>query len=262
MDARPQAAPHAPVTERPGSRGERWLQQCLGTSKRARAFYDNQVLDHVNAQMREYLARQEMMFVSTADSFGNCDCSFRAGPAGFVRPLDERTLVYPEYRGNGVMASLGNLSENPHVALLFLDFFHTTVGLHVNGRGSLVSGSELSLQAADPPCPAPECWVVVEVDEAYIHCSKHVPRLIRLPKDIDWGTDSAARKGGDFFKAKASPAPWKGDRLRRPTEPTEVAASSLHSAGSRRPVGTSEGASPAATVGARIRSWARVLAML
>jgi uncharacterized protein len=195
----------------PGSRGEHELQETLGTTKRARAFYSNQVLDHVNAHMCEYLARQEMMFVSTADAAGNCDCTFRAGPPGFVRVLDGRTVAYPEYRGNGVMASMGNLLENPRVGLLFLDFFATTVGLHINGTAKIVDNTDLLPPDGGDTTggPARERCVVIDVEEAYIHCSKHVPQLMKIPKDIDWGTDDMVKKGGDFFKAKSSPAPWK-----------------------------------------------------
>ena len=195
----------------PGSRGEHELQEALGTVKRARAFYDNQVLDHVNKQMCEFLARQEMMFIATSDAAGNCDCSFRAGPPGFVKVLGERTLAFPEYRGNGVMASMGNLVDNPRLGLLFLDFFETTVGLHVNGTARIVEdlASPGASESDGQKGPVAWLWVVVEVEEAYIHCSKHVPRLAKLSKDIEWGTDDQVKKGGDFFKAKSSPAPWK-----------------------------------------------------
>lgn len=197
--------------ELPGSRGEHELQQAVGSVKRARAFYNNQVLDHVNAHMREYLARQEMMFVSTADGAGNCDCTFRAGRPGFMKVFNPRTIAYPEYRGNGVMASMGNLLENPRIGLLFLDFFATTIGLHINGMAKIVENADLvPLDGWDSSGgPTPERWVVIDVEEAYIHCSKHVPQLMKMPKDIDWGTDDMVKKGGDFFKAKASPAPWK-----------------------------------------------------
>jgi predicted pyridoxine 5'-phosphate oxidase superfamily flavin-nucleotide-binding protein len=195
----------------PGSQGEHELQESRGTLRRARAFYSNQVLDHVNPQMREFLARQEMMFVATADGVGNCDCSFRAGPPGFVAVLDDRTLAYPEYRGNGVMASMGNLVENTRIGLLFLDFFETTVGLHVNGTTKVVEHDALVAPQESHGQGVPEAWlwVVIAVDEAYIHCSKHVPRLSKLSKDIDWETDDPIKKGGDFFKAKTSSAPWK-----------------------------------------------------
>ena len=97
------------------------------------------MLDHLNQRMRDFLVRQEMMFVATADARGECDCTFRAGPPGFVQVLDGRSLAWPEYRGNGVLASVGNISENAHVGLLFLDFFRDVIGLHVNGHAKIVS---------------------------------------------------------------------------------------------------------------------------
>jgi predicted pyridoxine 5'-phosphate oxidase superfamily flavin-nucleotide-binding protein len=59
-----------------------------------------------------------MVFVATADANGNCDCSPRFGISGFVIILDDKTLAYPEYRGNGVFASLGNIIDNPHIGEL------------------------------------------------------------------------------------------------------------------------------------------------
>jgi hypothetical protein len=49
------------------------------------------------------------------------------------------------------------------------------------------------------PGRRPEMWVVVSVEEAYIHCSKHIPRLAKVPRGRAWGTDDVRRKGGDFF---------------------------------------------------------------
>src|ERR687889_2809154 len=128
-------------TAKPGSGGEHELQERFGTFKRAAAFYDKQMLDHLNPLMREYIAEQEMVFIATADANGESDASFRAGPPGFVRVLDDRTVMYPEYRGNGVMASLGNIAENGHVGMLFVDFFYAGVGLHVNGRARIVENA-------------------------------------------------------------------------------------------------------------------------
>jgi uncharacterized protein len=101
------------------------------------------MLEHMNPAMRAFIGRQEMMFVATADGRGHAHSSFRAGHAGFVKILDERTLAYPEYRGNGVMSSLGNLAENPHVGLTFIDFQTDRIGLHVNGRARIVENDEL-----------------------------------------------------------------------------------------------------------------------
>ena len=96
-------------------------------------FYERQMLDHLSPQMVEFIARMDLMFVSTADEHGECDCTIRAGPRGFLRVLDERTVAWPEFNGNGVMASMGNILENPHAGLLMVDFTGSTMGLHING---------------------------------------------------------------------------------------------------------------------------------
>ncbi|HEV7824871.1 MAG TPA: pyridoxamine 5'-phosphate oxidase family protein [Mycobacteriales bacterium] len=193
---------------RPGSDGEHTLQRILGTEARADRFYRDQVRGYLNDRMIEFIAHQEMVFISTADSRGECDASFRAGPAGFVVVLDDCTVAYPEYRGNGVMASLGNMAENAHVGLLFVDFVEDVIGLHVNGTAKVRPDREMRahhpwLPEEAAPGRRPEMWVVVSVEEAYIHCSKHIPRLAKVPRDRAWGTDDAKRKGGDFFGTAA-----------------------------------------------------------
>lgn len=193
----------------PGSMGEHRLQKKYKTDQRARAFYKNQTLDHLNARMRDFIGRQEMVFLATADAQGHCDSSFRAGPRGFVLVLSEKVLAYPEYRGNGVMASLANITENPHIGLFFADFFESTIGLHINGRAKIAEKTDSErhgLPGGDSSVkPAPERWVLVEVEEAYIHCSKHVPLLRKIEKAIHWGTDDPNHKGGDYFGTKKPP---------------------------------------------------------
>jgi predicted pyridoxine 5'-phosphate oxidase superfamily flavin-nucleotide-binding protein len=198
----------------PGSEGEHELQEKYETALRAQAFYRHQVLGYLNSLMQAFVTKQEMMFVGTADKHGEADTSFRAGLPGFVCVLDEKTLAYPEYRGNGVMSSLGNISENPHVGLLFVDFTEK-IGLHVNGRARIVENDEFLRDTAacepvreDIPAGtgrAPERWVVVSVVEAYIHCAKHIPRMRKIDEEILWGTDDVRAKGGDYFRAKTSP---------------------------------------------------------
>ena len=197
----------------PGSEGEHKLQRRYGTQDRAQSFYKKQMITYLNDDMRRYIKKQEMVFIATADSRGECDCSFRGGLPGFVHVLDENRLAFPEYRGNGVMASLGNISENPHMGMWFGDFFDTTIGLHVNGKAAIIENEELMNWPDLPESVArdlavsggrkSEQWIIVEVEEAYIHCSKHVPHLRKRDKTIHWGTDDDACKGGDFFRASA-----------------------------------------------------------
>ncbi|HAP42444.1 MAG TPA: pyridoxamine 5-phosphate oxidase [Nitrospira sp.] len=190
----------------PGSPGEQRAQARFGTSVRAAAFYEHQVLAYLNRPMREFIARMEMVYIATADARGNCDCSFRAGAPGFVQVFDDRTLAYPEYRGNGVLASVGNMLENPRIGMVFLDYFQTTVGLHVNGSARVLDPQDMAAVpqlTLDPhdAGPTPKAWILIQVEEAYIHCSKHVPLLARREKHIVWGTDDERLKGGNFFKS-------------------------------------------------------------
>ena len=111
-------------------------------------------------------------------------------------------------------ASLGNISENPNIGMMFIDFFKSTVGLHVNGKAKIIEneeflGNEEILEKLEQKChnkgsQKPERWVYIEVEEAYIHCSKHIPRLKKLDKEIHWGTDNEVFKGGNFFQIKNS----------------------------------------------------------
>ncbi|WP_394753168.1 pyridoxamine 5'-phosphate oxidase family protein [Crenothrix sp.] len=208
--------PSPSVTLLPGSQGEHCLQQKYGTAQRALRFYDKQVLNYLSPVMKEFIARQEVLFIATSDQHGDCDCSFRFGRPGFVRTLNDNYLVYPEYRGNGVMASQGNISENPHIGMIFVDFFASTVGLHVNGKAKIVEHDGLLKFRKDLPPDVivemntegkhrPERWIMVEVEEAYIHCSKHIPLLKKAEKDIDWGTDNDELKRSDFFALQDIP---------------------------------------------------------
>jgi predicted pyridoxine 5'-phosphate oxidase superfamily flavin-nucleotide-binding protein len=191
------------------SAGEQRLQAALGTRDRAEKFYQGQVSSTLNEPMREFIARMEMVWIATADALGHCDCSFRAGPPGFVRVLDDSRLAFPDYRGNGVMASSGNLLENPHIGMWFGDFDEAMIGLHVNGRAEVWFPEQMKAAVPDIPEPdrpgrQPTHWIAVQVEEAYIHCRKHLPRLVSPPVARHWGSDNPVYKGGDFFGVAAS----------------------------------------------------------
>lgn len=240
--------------ERPGSDGEHLVQQRLGTTARADRFYADQVLDHLNVRMQEFVARQEMFFLATADRHGECDSTFRAGPPGFVQVLDDRLLAYPEYRGNGVMASIGNISENPRLGILMIDFTRDRIGLHVNGRARVVLDEEMrACYPGLPVDPVPgrraQLWVTVEVEEAYIHCAKHIPHLQKVPAKERgaraWGTDDVRRKGGDFFGAAAEAE--QRPLFRHPQRANEHLRGGLHEDAPEH----GYGAEPAALPGSR-----------
>ena len=154
--------------------------------------------------MQQFIRDKKTVFVSTADRGGNCDCSPRFRKHGLMVVIDPKTLAYPEFRGNGAFASLANLTENPHIGLLLLDFLHTTVGLHVNETANRRPSSEppTGWNGDDEIATSKliEQWVYITVKEAYVHRSKYVPLSREIDtKDIDWGTDDPKRKSSNYF---------------------------------------------------------------
>lgn len=128
------------------------------------------VSDRLNAMTRLYIERSPFVCIATSDASGHCDLSPRGDPIGFVRILDERTLLIPERPGNRLADSLRNMLANPHVGLLFVvpgvsDTFR------VNGRATLtVDPALLSPCAVEGKVPV--LGVLVDIDEAYTQCSK------------------------------------------------------------------------------------------
>ena len=128
------------------------------------------VSDRLNELTRQFVERSPFLCLATSAADGTCDVSPRGDPAGFVKVLDERTLLLPDRPGNRLADSFRNVLENPHVALLFVipgisDTFR------VNGRASIVEDPELLA-----PCAVegkvPKLGLRIEVDEAYTHCPK------------------------------------------------------------------------------------------
>ena len=128
------------------------------------------VADRLNDLTRRFVDLSPFVLLATSAPDGTCDVSPRGDPPGFVRVLDERTLLLPDRPGNRLADSLRNVLRNPHVGLLFLV---PGVGdtLRVNGRATLVTDEDLLA-----PCAVegkvPKLGLRIEVDEVFTHCSK------------------------------------------------------------------------------------------
>lgn len=198
---------------------ERKLQKKYATQEKAKLFYKEQVKDRLYPKMISFIEEQYMCFIATSDKDGKTNTSFRAGEAGFISVLSETRVLYPEYKGQGVMASLGCMSENPHIGLLFMDFEHSTIGLHVNGASTIVEKEDIQsfltaqefAKIKNNKPKLTQRYIVVDIHEAYIHCSKHTPRLKKQEKKIIYGTDDIILKGGDYFDVANCPTDWDFD---------------------------------------------------
>lgn len=132
------------------------------------------ISDRLNALTRQFVERSPFVCVATASPVGGLDVSPRGDPAGFVRILDERTLLMPDRPGNRIADTLTNLLADPRIALLFVipgvgDTFR------VNGRARIVDDPEL-LAASEVEGKAPQLGILVEVEEAYTQCPKALLR--------------------------------------------------------------------------------------
>lgn len=132
------------------------------------------VTDRLNALTAEYMARSPFVLVATSDAEGGCDVSPRGDPAGFVRILDERTVLLPERPGNRIADTLTNLVANPHVGLLFL-VPGATETFRINGTAVLTTDPELLTPTAVEG-RTPKLGIVVTIEQAYTQCSKAVLR--------------------------------------------------------------------------------------
>lgn len=127
-------------------------------------------LDHLDAHCRDFIAHSPFLALGTSDETGRCDVSPRGGPPGFVAVLDERRLAIPDLAGNNRLDSYGNVVANPGVGLLFF-VPGVEESLRVNGRGAVTTEPPV-LDACALRDVRPNVALLVQVEEAYIHCAK------------------------------------------------------------------------------------------
>lgn len=124
----------------------------------------------LNSMTRLFIERSPFVCVATSDATGRCDLSPRGDPAGFVRILDDATLLIPERPGNRLADSLCNMLSNPHIGLLFV-VPGVTDTFRVNGRATITTDPALLAHCAVEG-KLPLLGVLVDIDEAYTQCSK------------------------------------------------------------------------------------------
>src|ERR1700687_5558666 len=111
-------------------------------------------------------------FVATADAEGRPDCSFKGGMPGFVRATGPAELAFPDYDGNGMFKSLGNLLVNPNVGLLFIDLHDKPRRLRVNGTASVNRDDPLLARTVGA-----QMIVRVQARAIFPNCPRYIPNL-------------------------------------------------------------------------------------
>jgi uncharacterized protein len=117
--------------------GHRSLQDRFGSTALADRLQQVTHREALTSEDEAFINGAGFFFLATADTEGHPDCSFKGGAPGFVRAISSGLIVFPDYDGNGMFRSLGNIHVNPNVALLFITMSATPKRLRINGRAEL-----------------------------------------------------------------------------------------------------------------------------
>lgn len=127
-------------------------------------------LKRIDKYAKSYIERSPFLCIGTADENGNADVSPRGDPAGFVRIVDDRTLLIPDRPGNNRVDTMSNIIANPKVGILFI-IPGIDDTLRVNGRAEIIDDPAELAPAAVNGRP-PKIGIRVHVDEVFFHCAK------------------------------------------------------------------------------------------
>jgi predicted pyridoxine 5'-phosphate oxidase superfamily flavin-nucleotide-binding protein len=146
----------------------RALQDQFDTRRLADRLADVKVHDRFTPEDRAFLERQDMFFLATVDSMGQPTCSYKGGDPGFVTIVDDSTLAFPNYDGNGMYLSMGNVAATSRVGLLFIDLERQ--------RRMRVDGTA-ELRHEDPLLagyPSAQFVVRVHAERIYPNCPRYI----------------------------------------------------------------------------------------
>ncbi len=154
--------------------GKAWTERSAGA-------FERMFKSCIDDETAYFIEGQKYFFIATANARGECDCSFRGteqGPGGLLQAVlvrDPKTLVFPDYAGNNLYNSLGNIIDNPHIGLLFIDF-KTALRLRVNGQARIIAGQ------GDYHALWPDSLrhIEVTVQQAYFNCRRRIKESVLI----------------------------------------------------------------------------------
>jgi uncharacterized protein len=189
---------HVELEQFPGSEGEHLLQAKYQTRDRAVRFYEKQVFDKLNKNMRNFIRQTDLYFISTWGRFGlGCNTQLNEDNSYII---DHSTIIV---RANNY-STLRNIETNPHITLYYLNFLDKRIGLHVNGKAKVLSSNEILKSSQYPGqnlygLPSESIpleliiqakinidgyWFIIMTEECYIHCSKHISAHAETDKKL------------------------------------------------------------------------------
>jgi uncharacterized protein len=152
--------------------GNRQLQEQFASTALADRIAGKFVRTAFTDADKAFIEGLSFFFLATANTEGQPDCSFKGGSPGFVKVMAPNLLVFPDYDGNGMFKSLGNINVNPHVGLLFIAMENDPSRLRVNGRASLAFDDPLLGSFAGA-----QALVRVTPEHIFPNCPRYIPNM-------------------------------------------------------------------------------------
>ncbi len=178
---------------------QRALQAQFGTTKMADRI--EQLASHTefNDDAKGFIEHSEMFFLTTINDIGQPTVSYKGGDAGFVKVLDSNTLIFPNYDGNGMFLSMGNITGNANIGMLFISF-ERPHRIRVQGTASISQDAELLAHYKEA-----DFVVTVKLVELWQNCPRYIPKMkkVRESRNVpraDCETPLAEWKRIDLFQ--------------------------------------------------------------
>jgi uncharacterized protein len=151
----------------------RALQADFETTNLADAVNSIIVVPEVAPEHQGFIESRDMFFLTTIDHRGFPTCSYKGGNTGFVKVVDSKTLAFPSYDGNGMYLSMGNITQNNKIGMLFIDF-ETPHRVRVHGTASISKDDPLLSEYHEA-----ELIVRVQIEEVFINCPRYIHQYER-----------------------------------------------------------------------------------
>jgi predicted pyridoxine 5'-phosphate oxidase superfamily flavin-nucleotide-binding protein len=149
----------------------RSLQDRFDTRRLADRMEEALVHDTITPSEKALIESRDMFFLATVDANGHVNCSYRGGDPGFVRVVDEHTIAFPNYDGNGMYLSMGNVLTTRQVGILFIDFENPR-RMRYNGDATIDFNDPLKAEY-----PEAQFIIRVRAREIFTNCARYIHRM-------------------------------------------------------------------------------------
>ncbi|MGF1900702.1 pyridoxamine 5'-phosphate oxidase family protein [Aliivibrio sifiae] len=178
------------------------IQKLNGSERIAKQLEDTRLMIEFNDDVAQIVNSSLFFFIATSSGDRNLECSYKGGNEGFVRVMSDNELAFANYDGNGMYKTLGNIDENPEVALLFIQFNGDKRRIRINGRARISTDKEITQHF-----PKAESVIIVEAEFIFPNCSRHI-HTMRFEENSIYSPTEGYTPPEPYWKSKPDLAPY------------------------------------------------------